>query len=76
MESTTVNVLYGCQASLSSCCGYCKRKGKYLTVKQMRKKECLGKQCPYLDKLPHTFWKQREKKLKIKKENKRARSYV
>lgn len=65
-----VNVLYGGQCLKSHCCGYCKRKGKYMTVRQLHKHECLNKQCQYLDKLEHVFWKQREKKLREKKEKK------
>lgn len=65
-----VDVLYGGQTEKCKCCGYCKKKGKYLTVKQMRKKECLGKQCKYLDKQEnHTFWKQRNKRLQEKKQH-------
>ncbi len=70
MENDIVNTLYGCQTERHRCCGYCKRKGKYLTTKQLKKHECLGKQCPHLDKLPHPFWVQREKKLQAKKERK------
>lgn len=65
-----VNVLYGGQCLKSHCCGYCKRKGKYMTVKQMRKHECLAKQCPHFDMLEHAYWKKREAKLAGKKERK------
>lgn len=66
-----VNVLYGGQCAIKHCCGYCKRKGKYLTLRQMRKHECLAKQCPHLDKLPNNFWVLRDKKLTAKKAKKR-----
>lgn len=72
MEETLVNVLYGGRTSLRHCCGYCKRKGKYLTVKQMKKHECLAKQCQYLDKVEHRFWELRDKKLALKKANKKG----
>lgn len=66
-----VDVLYGGQAELRHCSGYCKKKGKYLTLKQMRNKECLAKQCHALDKIEsHAFWKHREKKLQEKKQRK------
>lgn len=70
MDNEIVNVLYGSQTELRHCCGYCKRKGKYLTVKQLKKHECLGKQCQYLDKIQHRFWDIRDKKLQSKKQNK------
>lgn len=31
-----------------------------LTVKEMKKHECLRKQCVYLQKHEHTYWEQRE----------------
>lgn len=70
MNDELVNVLYGGQTTLRHCCGYCRAKGKYLTVKQMQKKQCLGKQCGALCKLDHNFWKVRDKKLQQKKEHK------
>ena len=43
-----------------------------ITVKQMRSKECLKKQCHYLKKNEnHEYWQQRER-LKQKKKAKRA----
>lgn len=52
-------VLYGSESN--NVCAYCKRKGCYMTVKQMRKKECLKKNCNHLDKNEdHEWWKQRE----------------
>jgi len=66
-----VNVLYGGQSPINHCCGYCKLKGKYLTVKQMKRKECLGKQCNALAKLEvHPYWKKRDIKLQGKKSKK------
>lgn len=72
MENEIVDVLYGSQCEKRHCCGYCKRKGKYLTPRQLRKHECLGKQCPYLDKLEHQMWAKRDKKLQEKKQKKIA----
>lgn len=52
--------------------GYCRRKGKYMTVKMIRGKNCLGKQCRYLDKNDaHEWWAQRDRakqKRKARKE--------
>lgn len=75
MEENIVNTLYGCQTSLQNCCGYCRRKGKYLTVRQMKRHECLAKQCPHLCKLEHPFWAYRDKKLAQKKESRNERKY-
>ena len=76
MEEELVNVLYGGQCLKRHCCGYCKKKGKYLTVKQMKKHECLAKQCPALDKLPHTFWKVRQRKLDEKKMHRKENAWI
>lgn len=50
-NSVIVDVLYGSQSEKSNCCGYCKLKHKYLTVRQMKTKQCLGKQCNALSKI-------------------------
>lgn len=40
--------------------GYCKRHQKYMTVKQIRGKNCLGKECWHLEKNEtHDWWRQR-----------------
>lgn len=67
-ESIIVDVLYGSQTEKSNCCGFCKMKHKYLTVRQMKTKQCLGKQCNALAKIEeHPFWEIRDQKLKEKK---------
>lgn len=72
-DSIIVNVLYGSQCKKSNCCGYCKLKHKYLTVRQMKTKQCLGKQCNALAKIEeHPFWKYRDQKLKQKKISRQA----
>ena len=53
-------------------CAYCKLKKCSLTVKQVRAKECLKKECWHLVKYDHEWWKQREAIKKKKKENKKA----
>lgn len=51
--------------------GYCRYHCGYMTVKQMRCKNCLSKQCRHLVKNEeHNFWKQRER-LKQKKKAKK-----
>lgn len=45
----------------NNCCGYCKFHKVNVTVKQMRAKECLQKECRHLVKNEtHSYWKQRE----------------
>lgn len=54
--------------------GYCHNKSHkgYLSVKMIKKHECLRKQCPFLEKYEdHEYWKQRERIKLKKKENKK-----
>ena len=45
----------------SNCCAYCKLHHCSMTVKQMKTKECLKKQCWHLVKNEeHQYWTQRE----------------
>ena len=64
--------LYGSWIDKSHCVGYCKFHKGYMTFKQIKKKECLQKQCKALEKLSHQFWKQRE----IKKQKKKAKKSI
>ena len=58
-----VPVLYGTETYLWNCPGYCSYHHKYLTVRQIKQKHCLGKQCKCLQKLVnHRFWEYRERK--------------
>lgn len=50
---------------------HCKAHKGNLSVKMLKQHECLGKQCPYLEKYEsHDYWRQREA-LKAKKKEKR-----
>ena len=51
-------------------CAYCKKKRVSLTAKQVKSKECLKKNCWYLVKYDHEFWRQRERAKAKKKANK------
>ena len=51
-------------------CAYCKLHNCSLTVKQVRQKECLGKNCWHLRKYDHEWWKQRDTLKAKKKQNK------
>lgn len=56
----------------NNCCGYCHYHHCAMTVKQMRCKNCLGKECRHLIKNEnHPYWRQREmikQKKKAKKQ--------
>lgn len=51
-------------------CAYCKLHKCSLTVKQVRQKECLSKNCWHLVKYEHAWWLQREAIKQKKKQNK------
>ena len=54
-----------------NCCAYCKLHGCSITVKQMKAKGCLQKQCWHLIKNDqHQYWKQREA-IKQKRKNRK-----
>ena len=57
---------------------YCKHHHCGMTVKQIKAKNCLGKQCWYLQKNEsHEWWKQREiTKQKRKERKERIKNYV
>lgn len=61
----------GNQPSKQHSVGYChckKHKGR-LSVKMLKNHQCLGKQCPFLEKYEdHPYWEQRKKKKEKKKE--------
>lgn len=51
-------------------CAYCRLKKVSLTVKQLKKKECLKKQCKWLSKYKHEYWQQREEVKALRKARK------
>lgn len=64
-----MNCLYGTESD--NVCAYCRRHQKGLTVRQVRKKECLKKQCYYLVKYEnHSWWQQRQNIKAKRKANK------
>lgn len=53
-----------------NCCAYCKYHRCGVTVRQLRLKECLRKQCRHLQiNAEHQYWQQRE--IKKEKRNKK-----
>jgi len=41
---------------------HCKAHEGYLTAAAVKEHQCCEKECPYLQKLEHDYWKQRERK--------------
>ena len=65
-----VKGLYGSEFEKNRACAFCTHHRCYLTVKQVRQHECLGKQCWYLKKNEaHDWWRQRE----VVKQKRKAR---
>lgn len=66
-----MEVLFG--TCSENCAGYCRRHQCGLTAKQIRGKNCLGKNCWYLQKNEeHEWWAQRER-TKEKRKNRKVR---
>lgn len=53
-------------------CFYKHHRG-YLTVKNLKKHECLRKQCPCLKKLPSPYWEKREAVKQKRRERKNGK---
>lgn len=66
-----VQGLYNTQISERRVVGYCHKHHCYASATQIRQKECLKKQCTYLERYEHEFWRQREL-TKMKRKNKRG----
>jgi hypothetical protein len=60
-EKKLVKGLYGSEFEKNRACAFCSHHRYYLTVKQVKQHNCLGKQCWYLRKNEqHDWWRQRE----------------
>ena len=71
MEVNMVKGLYGSEIVITKAVGYCKRHGCYLTCNTLKQRECLKKQCRFLDRHEeHDYWRQRAQKKALKKSNK------
>ena len=67
--------LYGTplsQADRRNVVGFCRRHGGYITINQLRRKECLKKQCKYLDRVDNPYWEERAAKRAAKKAKKQG----
>lgn len=52
--------LYNSKINERRCIGFCWKHRCYVTSTQLKKKECLKKQCNALERYEHEFWRQRE----------------
>ena len=66
-----VQGLYNTEISERRVVGYCHKHHCCVSATQVRQKECLRKQCTYLERYEHEFWRQREL-TKMKRKNKRG----
>lgn len=66
-----VHSLYNTQLNEKHAIAYCWHHHCYVSVAQLKQKECLKKQCDALEKREHEYWKQREL-AKARKKAKRA----
>ena len=70
-NSEMLNGLYGSVISKNRAVGYCPYHKVALTVKTMKRHQCLKKQCGALKKYEeHDFWRQHEQKKMMKKAKK------
>lgn len=70
-NTKTVKGLYGSEFEKHRACAFCAHHLYYLTVKQVKQHNCLGKQCWYLKKNEnHDWWRQREVIKRKRKEKK------
>lgn len=73
IESQIVKGLYGSEFERKRACAFCQKHLYYLSVKQVRQHNCLGKQCWYLKKNEqHDWWRHREV-IKRKRKEKREK---
>ena len=69
-DEVMIRGLYGSSICKSKAVGYCRYHHAALTVKTLKGRECLKKQCNALTRYDHEYWKQRELTKSRKKANK------
>ena len=76
MEETTIEMLpglYGSTVAKNRAVGYCHFHKAALTVKTLKCKECLKKQCDAMERYgEHDFWRQHEQKKSLRKIRKQS----
>ncbi len=65
-------VLYNCESN--NCCAFCKLHHCAMTVKQMKKKQCLKKHCHHLVRYEeHPIWQQRARDRELRNKHRKAK---
>lgn len=57
-------------------CGYCRLHRCTVTVKQLKSRRCLQKQCRALVRVDHPFWAAREKSKQLRKTRKERETEI
>lgn len=71
MDTTTEKKLCMFNTESSNVAGYCKLHSTHMTVRQIKCKNCLQKQCWHLERNEeHKWWKQRAEKKEMRKARK------
>ena len=68
VERREYRTFYGSVSSNS--CAYCWKHHKALTPAQLKKRECLRRQCDALQRYDHPYWEMREKRKALRVERK------
>ena len=72
-NNETLPGLYGSEITKNRAVGYCHFHRAALTVKTIKGKECLKKQCDALEKYEcHDFWRQHAQKKELRKARKQV----
>lgn len=65
-----LQVFDGRCAKAENVCAFCWHHKKGLTVKQLKKRKCLARQCGALERKDHPYWAARERIKELKKSRK------
>ena len=71
VDEPMLKSLYNTEITERRCVGFCWHHNCYVTVTQIKQKECLKKQCNALERYEHEYWRQRDI-LKMKKKQKKG----
>lgn len=69
-EEKKVLTLYNTWSTESKCVGYCYKHKAYVTVPQVKEKECVKKGCNAFRRKDHLYWKRKERFKKLRKQKK------
>ena len=69
-EAKKVLTLYNSWATESKVVGFCYKHKAYVTVQQIREKECIKKGCNAFRKRDHPYWHRKERMKALRKQKK------